>query len=398
MAYSFARSCELRSKWAPVGTPSECAIARHSPLVPLQTHLHVGPRQALEVGQKEIQKEKEDAGESQAGKSHQVEDDLEVEIEYVFRPPKEVGLAHGPTASRGMAFGLRQPRAIAPPLCVRVWLAANNLRTRSQVLDLIEAQAAAAANGNDENGMDVDGVQKRSVPPLPPRTHIAPRPMMIWASGFHGPSAGPSDEDGELAGFRDIFAKYYKGLLGMDDDEAAAGDGKAGAGEGGDSAGSDGEGKDGAGDGGRPSKKKQKLETRMTITELKQRSSRPETVEIWDPTAPDPLTLVHLKAYRNSVAVPRHWCQKRKYLQGKRGIEKPAFRLPDFIEKTGIGALRASYLEKEEGKKSKQKARERVRPKMNRYGALPPPLCTRACLLCPRRALNESPIVSAWQA
>ena len=33
--------------------------------------------------------------------------------------------------------------------------------------------------------------------------------------------------------------------------------------------------------------------------------------------------------------MPRHWCFKRKYLQGKRGIEKPPFDLPDFI-KVGV--------------------------------------------------------------
>ena len=35
---------------------------------------------------------------------------------------------------------------------------------------------------------------------------------------------------------------------------------------------------------------------------------------------------------RNTVPVPRHWSYKRKYLQGKRGIEKPPFDLPDFIK------------------------------------------------------------------
>ena len=53
-----------------------------------------------------------------------------------------------------------------------------------------------------------------------------------------------------------------------------------------------------------------------------------------------------LQAYRNSVPVPRHWSQKRKYLQGKRGIEKPAFQLPDYIEATGIGEMRKAYQEK----------------------------------------------------
>ena len=53
-----------------------------------------------------------------------------------------------------------------------------------------------------------------------------------------------------------------------------------------------------------------------------------------------------LQAYRNTVPVPRHWSQKRKYLQGKRGLEKPAFRLPEFIEATGISEMRQAYQEK----------------------------------------------------
>jgi splicing factor 3B subunit 2 len=42
---------------------------------------------------------------------------------------------------------------------------------------------------------------------------------------------------------------------------------------------------------------------------------RPDLVEMWDVTAADPKFLVHLKGYRNTVPVPRHWNQKRKYLQ-----------------------------------------------------------------------------------
>ncbi len=53
-----------------------------------------------------------------------------------------------------------------------------------------------------------------------------------------------------------------------------------------------------------------------------------------------PLPPFRAQAYRNTVAVPRHWSQKRKYLQGKRGIEKPPFKLPEFIEATGIGEMR----------------------------------------------------------
>ncbi|KAK4805175.1 hypothetical protein QYF61_018276, partial [Mycteria americana] len=42
----------------------------------------------------------------------------------------------------------------------------------------------------------------------------------------------------------------------------------------------------------------------------------------------------------------RHWCFKRKYLQGKRGIEKPPFELPDFIKRTGIQEMREALQEK----------------------------------------------------
>lgn len=69
-------------------------------------------------------------------------------------------------------------------------------------------------------------------------------------------------------------------------------------------------------------------------------------VEMHDVTAHEPKLLVHLKATRNTVPVPRHWCFKRKYLQGKRGIEKPPFELPDFIKKTGIQEMREALQEK----------------------------------------------------
>lgn len=103
--------------------------------------------------------------------------------------------------------------------------------------------------------------------------------------------------------------------------------------------------------------------------------------------------MVSLKAYRNTVPVPQHWSQKRKYLQGKRGIEKPAFDLPgihkciyilyiliydmfvivvfysyfvEFIKDTGIMEMREAVREKEDAAKLKQKTRERVQPKMGK--------------------------------
>jgi splicing factor 3B subunit 2 len=63
------------------------------------------------------------------------------------------------------------------------------------------------------------------------------------------------------------------------------------------------------------SNKKKKLQRRMKIAELKQVSARPDVVEVWDATSADPKLLVFLKSYRNTVPVPRHWSQKRKYLQ-----------------------------------------------------------------------------------
>lgn len=61
------------------------------------------------------------------------------------------------------------------------------------------------------------------------------------------------------------------------------------------------------------------------------------------PSRPALLVLCRRQAYRNTVPVPRHWSQKRKYLQGKRGLEKPPFQLPDFIEATGIAEMRSAY-------------------------------------------------------
>ncbi|RUS79925.1 hypothetical protein EGW08_012313 [Elysia chlorotica] len=119
-------------------------------------------------------------------------------------------------------------------------------------------------------------------------------------------------------------------------------------------------------DGPKISKKKLKKLTRLTVAQLKQLVTRPDVVEMHDVTARDPRLLVHLKATRNTVPVPRHWSYKRKYLQGKRGIEKTPFELPDFIKATGIEEMRAALQEKEDQKTLKSKMREKVRPKMGK--------------------------------
>jgi len=114
------------------------------------------------------------------------------------------------------------------------------------------------------------------------------------------------------------------------------------------------------------SKKQKKMMKRLTIAELKQLVSKPEVVEAWDVTASDPRLLVLLKSTRNTIPVPRHWAQKRKFLQGKRGVEKPPFQLPEFIAATGIEKIRASVMEKENAKKLKGKMKERMQPKMGK--------------------------------
>lgn len=83
------------------------------------------------------------------------------------------------------------------------------------------------------------------------------------------------------------------------------------------------------------SRRKRKELLRMSIADLKQAVGRPEAVESHDVTAADPKLLVYLKSYRNAVPVPRHWCHKRRYLQGKRGVEKRPWQLPEFIAQTG---------------------------------------------------------------
>lgn len=114
------------------------------------------------------------------------------------------------------------------------------------------------------------------------------------------------------------------------------------------------------------SKRKLRKMNRMSVAQLKQLVDKPEVVEMHDVTAQDPKLLVHLKSTRNTVPVPRHWCLKRKYLQGKRGIEKPPFDLPYFIKDTGVMEMRQALQEKEDEKTLKAKTRERVRPKMGK--------------------------------
>ncbi|CAH8442866.1 unnamed protein product [Heterobilharzia americana] len=104
----------------------------------------------------------------------------------------------------------------------------------------------------------------------------------------------------------------------------------------------------------------------LSKKKLKRLNPRPDVIEMWDVCAKDPLLLAYLKAYRNTVPVPKHWCAKRKYLQGKRGFEKPPFRLPEFIARTGIMEMRQTVQDKDSDKTLKTKMREKIRPKVGK--------------------------------
>ena len=116
----------------------------------------------------------------------------------------------------------------------------------------------------------------------------------------------------------------------------------------------------------RLSKKKRKEQNKLSVAELKALVKKPETVDWTDTSASDPRLLVHIKAYRNVVPVPPHWSLKREYLSSKRGVEKPPFSLPKFIQETGIAEMRDAVLEKQDQASLKQKQRERVQPKMGK--------------------------------
>ena len=129
----------------------------------------------------------------------------------------------------------------------------------------------------------------------------------------------------------------------------------------------EGEGEEeGEGAAARPGKRKRRLAERLSVSELKQVVARPDLVESHDVASPASLLLLGLKACRNTVAVPRHWSNMKKYLQGRRGKDRVSYRLPDFIAQTGINKIRAALAEQEAAAKARRKARQRVNPSMGK--------------------------------
>ncbi|KAF8497464.1 hypothetical protein F5888DRAFT_1906773 [Russula emetica] len=63
--------------------------------------------------------------------------------------------------------------------------------------------------------------------------------------------------------------------------------------------------------------------------------------------------LLRLKCYRNTIPISAHWSAKRDYLRGKRGVEKPPFRLAPYIADMGIATvLRRNVLPAKKRKKT----------------------------------------------
>ncbi|KAI7853895.1 hypothetical protein BDC45DRAFT_146571 [Circinella umbellata] len=112
------------------------------------------------------------------------------------------------------------------------------------------------------------------------------------------------------------------------------------------------------------SRKQVKRLTRLSVEELKQLVDIPEIVEPWDVAAIDPKLLVSLKSYRNTIPVPRHWCQRRPYLQRRK--ERKKFELPDFIKQTGIAEIRDAIKDKEAASRRSAKRRARLNPKLGK--------------------------------
>lgn len=113
-------------------------------------------------------------------------------------------------------------------------------------------------------------------------------------------------------------------------------------------------------------RKLRKQQQANMLVRLKQLAPRPDLVEMLDTTAPDPELFVFLKSSPFTVPVPRHWSSKRKYLDGKRGVEKNPYRLPDYIDATGIQKLRDALAAEESSQSARKQAQARLRPKMGK--------------------------------
>jgi len=219
----------------------------------------------------------------------------------------------------------------------------------------------AAKNAKKKAKKKAKKAEEKEEAAAPPPASATPVASKIEIEYVAGADAAAMEEGFEA--FQSVFARY---MPTEEVDENEGPDTNAAAAAAVAAAAAAAEDSDDDGGKGKLSKKKRKLLNRLSVAELKQLVRRPEAVEVQDVTAADPRLLIHLKSYRNTVSVPRHWCQKRKYLQGKRGIDKQPFELPQYIADTGITGIRESAGAKDDDKKLKQKSREKLQPKMGK--------------------------------
>ena len=111
-------------------------------------------------------------------------------------------------------------------------------------------------------------------------------------------------------------------------------------------------------------KKMLKEQWQSLLADLKSKAPYPEVVEPWDTNGNDPELLIHFKCMPNTVPVPIHWAQNGKYLQSQRGKVRKPYKLPDYIEATGISRIR--LIELPVHISLQQKTRRRMRPKLGR--------------------------------
>ena len=79
-------------------------------------------------------------------------------------------------------------------------------------------------------------------------------------------------------------------------------------------------------DDGKMNRKKWKRMNRISTGQLKLEVKRPDLVEPQDYCSKDPHFLLELKSKRHSVPIPSHWCDKGKYLQGKKRLYKASIQ------------------------------------------------------------------------
>ena len=89
-------------------------------------------------------------------------------------------------------------------------------------------------------------------------------------------------------------------------------------------------------------------------------------VEAHDVNSKDPFLLLYLKGLKSTVEVPKNWEYKKKQFFFKKGLYKQLYKLPTYIENTGISKLRDPVAEKNTMRMIRIKLKERMNPKLGK--------------------------------